>query len=66
MYTAMFPCNECAKLIIQSWIKKIVYLNDKYAETDAVKASKIMCDQAGVEYVQLTPQKKEVIINLSV
>jgi len=46
MYVAMFPCNECAKLIIQSGIKKIIYLIDKYAETDAVKASKIMFNQA--------------------
>ena len=66
MYVAMFPCNECAKLIIQSWIKKVVYLIDKYAETDAVKASKIMFQQAGVAYVQLTPTRKEVVISLSV
>ncbi|PJA48103.1 MAG: cytidine deaminase [candidate division SR1 bacterium CG_4_9_14_3_um_filter_40_9] len=66
LYVAMFPCNECAKLIIQSGIKKIVYLVDKYAETDAVKASKKMCDQAGIECVQLLPKKKEIIINLSV
>lgn len=65
MYVAMFPCNECAKLIIQSGIKKIIYLIDKYAETDAVKASKIMFNQAWVQYVQLTPDKKEVTIKLS-
>jgi len=64
MYVAMFPCNECAKLIIQSGIKKIIYLNDKYAETDAVKASKIMCNQAGIEYTQLTPEKKEITLHL--
>jgi len=65
MYVAMFPCNECAKLIIQSGIKKVVYLIDKYAETDAVKASKIMLQQSGVEYVQLIPQRKEILLNLS-
>jgi len=65
MYVAMFPCNECAKLIIQSGIKKVIYLIDKYAGTDAVKASKTMLQQSGVEYVHLIPKQKEVIIKLT-
>jgi dCMP deaminase len=48
MYTALFPCNECAKVIIQSGIREVVYLSDKYAHSDSVKASKIMFDQVGV------------------
>ena len=40
IYVALFPCNECAKTIIQSGIKEIVYLSDKHAHTDSTKASK--------------------------
>ena len=40
IYVALFPCNECSKAIIQSWIKAIVYLSDKHNGTDANKASK--------------------------
>ena len=50
---ALFPCNECAKAIIQSGIKKIVYESDKYAHTDSTIASKRMLVAAGVELVQL-------------
>ena len=50
IYVALFPCNECAKAIIQSGIKEIIYACDKYAQTDAVIASKMMLDRAGVKY----------------
>lgn len=53
IYVSLFPCNECAKAIIQSGIKKIVYESDKYAETDGVIASKKMLNSAGIELVQL-------------
>ena len=52
-YVTLFPCNECAKAIIQSGIKKIVYESDKYDGTDGNTASKMMLKQAGVELVQL-------------
>ncbi len=58
IYVSLFPCNECAKAIIQSGIKKIVYESDKYSETDAVIASKKMLSTSGVEYVQLPYQMK--------
>ncbi|MGC4104098.1 deoxycytidylate deaminase [Ferruginibacter sp.] len=48
IYTALFPCNECAKAIIQSGITEVIYLSDKYAGTDTAKASKLMLDKAGV------------------
>jgi dCMP deaminase len=48
MYTALFPCNECAKAIIQSGITEVVYLSDKYEGTDSAKASRMMLDKAGV------------------
>ena len=41
IYVALFPCNECAKAIIQSGISEVIYLSDKYADTDSVKASKL-------------------------
>lgn len=53
IYVSLFPCNECAKAIIQSGISRIVYECDKYADTDAVKASKRMLMAANVELVQL-------------
>lgn len=53
LYVSLFPCNECAKAIIQSGIIKIVYESDKYAQSDAVIASKRMLEAAGVEMVQL-------------
>ena len=53
LYVSLFPCNECAKAIIQSGIRKIVYASDKYAHTDSTKASKRMLMSAGVELVQL-------------
>ncbi len=53
LYVSLFPCNECAKAIIQSGIRKIVYEDDKYAAADNVIASKKMLNAAGVELVQL-------------
>lgn len=54
IYVALFPCNECAKAIIQAGITEIVYDSDKYFGTDAVKASKAMLNAAGVGYRQYT------------
>ena len=42
MYVALFPCNDCAKLIIQSGIKEVIYLDDKYHDTEQTKASRIL------------------------
>ena len=53
IYVSLFPCNECAKAIIQSGIKKIVYECDKYADTENGQASKKMLKAAGVELKQL-------------
>lgn len=65
LYVALFPCNECAKAVIQAGIKKVVYLSDKYADTDATKASKRMFDAANVTYEPLKSSKAELIIKLS-
>ncbi len=64
IYVALFPCNECAKAIIQSGIKEVVYLSDKYSESDSTVASKRMFDAAGVTYKQLTGIHEELTINL--
>ncbi len=53
LYVTLFPCNECAKLLIQSGIEEIVYLSDKHALSDSVKASKRMLDAAGVKYFKM-------------
>ncbi len=50
IYTALFPCNECSKAIIQSGISQVIYLSDKYEGNDVFKASKRMLDTAGVTY----------------
>lgn len=50
IYTALFPCNECAKAIIQSGIKEVIYLSDKYEGNDVFKVSRLMLEKAGVKY----------------
>lgn len=66
IYVALFPCNECSKAIIQSGIREVVYLSDKYAHTDIVKASKSMMEHAGVEYRQLVPSRDSVLLNYDI
>jgi len=51
---ALFPCNECAKAIIQSGVKEVLYLSDKYKDTMLNLASKRMLEAAGVKYTKLT------------
>ena len=53
LYVTLFPCNECAKAIIQSGIRNIYYESDKYKDQDNTKAAKKMFDSAGVRYNQL-------------
>lgn len=50
IYVALFPCNECAKLIIQAGIKKVLYFSDKHRNKPQTKASKRLFDMAGVNY----------------
>lgn len=64
LFVGLFPCNECAKAIIQSGIKEVVFLSDKYAEEDNTKASKRMFDGTGVTYRQLKPTHKTITVNL--
>ncbi len=60
LYVTLFPCNECAKLIIQSGIKKVIYMSDKYRNDVSYIASRRMFDAAGIKYIQM----KELSINI--
>ena len=64
LYVTLFPCNECAKAIIQCGIKAVIYGDDKYGDTSAVKASKRMMEAAGVEYIPYKKSGKEIKIKL--
>ena len=64
VYVALFPCNECAKAIIQSGVKEVVYLSDKYANTPGTLASKRMLAAAGVKCTQLKAATKSITIDL--
>ena len=65
VYVALFPCNECAKAIIQSGVKEVVYISDKYAGTKENIASKRMLDAAGVKYSKLKSATERIIIDLT-
>ena len=64
IYVDLFPCNECAKLIIQSGIKKVVYLSDKYNGTEANTASKRLFDMCGVNCEQIKVKTKKITLDL--
>ena len=64
IYVALFPCNECAKAIIQSGIKEVIYLSDKYSDTDIVKASKKLLNSAGIKLTKLEAKNKNINISL--
>ena len=57
IYVALFPCNECAKAIIQSGITEVIYISDKYKDTDLVKASRRMLECAGVKLTEFDSDK---------
>ena len=54
LFVSLFPCNECAKAIIQSGIKHVIYLSDKHKEKDSTRAAKAMFKMAGVRYEQFS------------
>lgn len=64
LYVSLFPCNECAKAIIQAGIKTVVYDSDKYLGTAANRASKRMFDAAGVAYVPYSRTGRQIRIEL--
>ena len=63
IYVALFPCNECAKAIIQAGIKEVIYLSDKYANTPSTLASKRMLAAAGVKTRRFLSSKKDIVLS---
>jgi dCMP deaminase len=63
MYVALFPCNECAKMIIQSGIKSVVYMSDKYSDVNKFIASRRMLNMANVKLRQFIPKQSSITIN---
>lgn len=65
IYVDLFPCNECAKEIIQCGIKEVVYIHDKYSNTEEVIAAKRLFDTCGVKYRNLS-KEQEININIAI
>ncbi len=64
LYVTLFPCNECAKALIQAGIKEVIYLSDKYDKTDSNTASKKMLDVCGIKYRKYEPIGRELKLNI--
>jgi len=62
-YVSLFPCNNCAIRIIQNGIKEVIYLSDKYHDSDACVASRKMFDLAGIKTRQFVPKEEKIEIN---
>ena len=65
IYTALFPCNECTKAIIQSGITEVIYLSDKYAGTDTARASRLMLDKAGIVSRKVTVTINSLLLSFN-
>jgi dCMP deaminase len=65
IYTALFPCNECSKAIIQSGIKEVIYLSNKYDGTDVSVASRRLLDTAGVSYRKVEVKREEIKLSFN-
>ena len=63
IYVALFPCNECAKAIIQAGIREVVYLSDKYADTPSTRASRRMLSAAGVTLTRFASERRSIVLN---
>ena len=66
IFVSLFPCHECAKAIIQSGVKEVVYLSDKYNGTVSDNASKRMLQAAGVKLTKMKPTKAQIVLNFDV
>ncbi len=64
LYTSLFPCNECAKLIVQVGIKDVVYLADKYHDQDIFKAARRIFEMSGITFRQIVPKHKLLTIEM--
>ena len=64
LYVTLFPCNECAKAIVQSGIKKVIYKEDKYSTSNSTIAAKRIFDQSEVQYIQYESQDRKITLDL--
>ena len=64
LYVALFPCNECAKAIIQSGIREVIYLSDKYKHTPLTRASRRMLETAGIKLTKSNPTRSSIVLKL--
>lgn len=64
IYVTLFPCNECAKAIIQCGIREVVYAEDKYADSESTKASKRMFDAVHIKYTKYRTMDKKIELQL--
>lgn len=64
VYVTLFPCNECAKAIIQSGIKRVVYYSNKYADTESSKASSLLFEKCGVQTEEYKISGKKLVLAL--
>ena len=64
MYISLFPCNECAKLIVQAGISEIVYMSDKYADEEIFTSAKKILQMANVKYRQFQTGTSQIILSL--
>jgi len=64
LYITLFPCNECAKMVVQAGISRIFYLNDHYHDRDFTVAARKIFDLAGVEYIEFNSNVEPIEINL--
>ena len=64
LYSTLFPCNECAKAIIQSGISEVIYLSDKYSDSESTIASKKMFDMVGIKYTPYTCSSRKITLSL--
>lgn len=63
LYTTLFPCNECAKLIVQTGIKKIYFLSEKYSRPETIEAAKKIFKMTNVETIKLVPAVKLITLS---
>lgn len=64
LYVALFPCHECSKIIIQAGIREVVYMSDRYHDTDSCRASRVLLHMAGVQLRKHVPSSPSITVHL--
>ena len=64
IYTTLFPCNECTKALIQAGIKEVIYLSDKYSDTDSTRAAKRMMNTVNIKFREYKPMGQKIEFQL--